>query len=142
MGKSSMAGVYPELAWIKTPIRRYISGPAGARERPEWALRPIRRKTAAAEVPIELPLDVVGDPPTVPGDETPRLLLDAALPRTLDGCQKALEDASTRVRRRVCRCRPARRGQVKVPVCSNAAHVRPPLLRDADLALCYAQSVV
>ena len=47
------------------------------------------QKAAAVEVLRQLPLDVVGEPPAVLGDEPSRLVLQAALARTFEGREHA-----------------------------------------------------
>ena len=76
------------------------------------------RKAAAAEVLGQLPLEVVGDTSAALGDEAPGLLLDAALPPTLqsrrNAPKSAFKNAPARARRGVPRLKLGNAAQLNV----------------------------
>ena len=63
-------------------------------ERPKRARRCVAQKAAAVEMLGQLPLDVVGEPPAVLGDEAASLALNTALTRTFEGRKNASKKAS------------------------------------------------
>ena len=65
-----------------------------SRERPKRARRCVAQEAAAIEMLGQLPLDVVGEPCAVLGDEASGLALDAALLRTLEGGENASKKVS------------------------------------------------